>query len=342
MPKQALRRALVATGTGLIACLVVAPRVLAQASIGEILEEYHAIQNSALEAAHQSQSGDKAGAIATLQDALARLEALAAALPQPSVAEQLGAKLQSHIKRLGGLENKFEQALFSVESDKKASVTLRRLRAASKASNLAVDKYGAPVLGLASPMDTTAGFHKPGEKATFMLHGGACQGPLVVEAVNTSPFDNPIDVASLTVDEATGLVTVTMGYEQGGGYVSVSGCGQTTKHLLYNYGPKIPKSLPSGFPTNLTPGTYQILVSGSGLPPTSYGTIQLKSLGSFAKAFMKALDDAVAAVSYVPGCSAGTSYSTFDGNAFSATVTVTCSFGGQSATVSVTLSVTKV
>ncbi len=341
MSNRTLRRALIATCTGLLVCLVAAPRGLAQMSLGEILEEYHAIRNSALDAAHKAQAGDKAGAIAVLQEALERLGALADALPHPSVAEQLGSKLASHLKRLGGVEKKFEWAKSSVEGNKKASVTLKRLKSASKASSAALDKYGAPALGLASPMDKTAGFHKPGETASFMLHGGACQGPLVVEAVNTSPFDNPIDVSSLTVDEATGLVTVTMGYEQGGGYVSVSGCGETTKVLLYNYGPKVPKSLPSGFPTNLTPGTYQLVVSGTGLPPTSYGTIKLKNLGAFAKSFMKALNAAVAAVSFVPNCNIGVSYSPFDGDAFSATVTVTCTVGGQSGTASLTISVQK-
>lgn len=103
-------------------------------------------------------------------------------------------------------------------------------------------------------------------------------------------------------------------------------------------------SLPIGFPTNVTTGTYVIagqvcatLVGCISIPPQ---TIQNTDINTFANTVVSAFQ-AGAASAGSSGCSQSQSYTPFNGSSFSGTLTTTCTSGGQSASSTVTLTITK-
>ena len=96
-----------------------------------------------------------------------------------------------------------------------------------------------------------------------------------------------------------------------------------------------------GFPTNLPPGTYELIICISGtitLPCQSAGTIPFQGLAQFREAITSAFDQWLAATAGTPDCTRGaTTYSGFNGSAFTATATATCGDATQTLTITVHL-----
>ena len=94
-----------------------------------------------------------------------------------------------------------------------------------------------------------------------------------------------------------------------------------------------------GFPTNLPPGNYALIICISGsvtLPCQDAGTIPFQGLAQFKAAITSALDQWLAATAGTPDCSRGAAtYSGFDGSEFTTTATATC--GEASATLTITV-----
>jgi hypothetical protein len=209
-------------------------------------------------------------------------------------------------------------------------VKLNKLRAAAKATYRAIAKVRRPVVGELNAR--SAGFHKPGTVVRLQIYaadGSPCtETPVVV--VENAGSAAAIDLDSVVVDESTGIITLTMGEEAGGGRVTVTACGRTSTALLYNYGPKPPKWLPDGFPYNLPQGSYVVTYSVTGditLPETLVATVELETAKAFAEEIIAMTRRTVKTVSSIDGCSSSARYSSFDGTSFRAIWTVNCSMG---------------
>ena len=102
-------------------------------------------------------------------------------------------------------------------------------------------------------------------------------------------------------------------------------------------------TLPPGFPTNLTLGTYRVHISvcATGIPQciTSDQTVQNTDIQSFASQIISIFN---ASALPSPDCLSTTSYSAFNGTSFTATLNTICGSGSTSASSSVTLTVTKI
>ena len=94
-----------------------------------------------------------------------------------------------------------------------------------------------------------------------------------------------------------------------------------------------------GFPTNLPPGDYGLTICISGtitIPCQDAGTIPFLGLSQFKAAITAAFDQWLAAAAGTPDCTLGaTTYSGFDGTAFSATATATCGDATQTLRITV-------
>jgi hypothetical protein len=93
-----------------------------------------------------------------------------------------------------------------------------------------------------------------------------------------------------------------------------------------------------GFPTNLPPGTYAVVICISGtvsLPCQSAGSIPFQGADQFKAAITSAFDQWLAATAGTDCSRGATTYSAFDGTAFTATATATC--GEASETLRITL-----
>src|SRR5262249_56893569 len=135
-----------------------------------------------------------------------------------------------------------------VARGQRITVQLKKLRVAAQAVLNAALAVGHPVVGEIDA--ASAGFHHPGDVVhlqTSAADGSVCTEPAVVGVVNDS-FGTSVDLGSVVVDQATGVVSLTMGPDQGLARVTVTACGQATTVLLYNYGPEPPNGLPKDFP----------------------------------------------------------------------------------------------
>jgi hypothetical protein len=94
-----------------------------------------------------------------------------------------------------------------------------------------------------------------------------------------------------------------------------------------------------GFPTNLPPGNYELVICISGsvsLPCQDAGTIPFQGLAQFKGAITSALDQWLVATAGTPDCSRGAAtYSGFDGSEFSATASATCGDATETLTLTV-------
>ena len=94
-----------------------------------------------------------------------------------------------------------------------------------------------------------------------------------------------------------------------------------------------------GFPTNLPPGTYDLTICISGtvtVPCQGAGAIPFEGLAQFEAAIASALDQWLVATAGTPDCSRGaTTYSGFDGSAFTAAATATCGEATETLTITV-------
>jgi len=298
-----------------------------------------------IEAARLSHDGDAGQAITTIDGALAAIQSIRNSLTDPALADELGKKLKKVQKGVNQTEKKINRARTIIEKGRKIKVQLKKLKVGAKSALKCASKVGRPVVGEINA--SSAGFHNPGQQVRFQIYnadGTPCLEPPVVEVAN-QPLSSAIDLNSVIVDEVSGVITLTMGEEQGGGSITVTACGRTDTVLVYNYGPKVPAGLPDGFPTNLPTGNYRLTYSASGtgisIPETLIGTIELIDLKSFSKQLVNAFNTAVNSIS-VPGCSQRVNYSSYNGVSFTVTYSVTCTVGGQSATVTITFKIQKV
>lgn len=311
-------------------------------TIREILEKFGSAQNAMITAAQQNQEGDVLGAADTIRGAIATLEEIRGDLPHPSVAEELGKKLNRYLKKIGGTEKRLGKAAVFVEAGKRtATARLNKLRSGSRAISKIASKIGRPLL---SEIDArTAGFHTPGNVVSFQMQlPEGCDDVQVT--VQNQPLSRAVDTDTVSVDQDTGVITLTMGDEIGSAYVEVNACGEIARRLLFNKGPKTSGGGGGGdgsFPKNLPAGNYTltywatITSTGGGstnIPETYLGTFPLVGgIKTFRRTLEQAFSAAVAAATQ-PGCSQRVSYSPFSDNFFTVTYTVTCTSGEASAT----------
>ncbi len=314
-------------------------------TVGQILGQFQEVQNAMIQAALQSQGGEASEALTTIDGALAVIQSIRSSLADPAIADELGKKLKKVQGGLNGTEKKINRARVFVERGRKVKVQLKELKVGAKSALKCASKLGRPVVGEIDAK--SAGFHKPGQVVRFQIYnadGTPCLEQPVVEVAN-QPLSSAIDLNSVTVDEVSGVITLTMGQEQGGGSVTVTACGRTDTVLVYNYGPNVPEGLPNGFPTNLPTGTYRLTYSASGtgisIPETLVGTLELTDLKSFSQQLVNAFNTAINSVS-VPGCSQRVSYSAYNGESFTVTYSVTCTVEEYSATVTIVFRIQKV
>jgi len=317
-----------ATTLGAIALLQTASAApaVAQTAAG-VVAALGDVQNAMIQASLETYRGQSEQALVTLDQALATLGDVRGSLTDPALTKALARKIKA-------AEAKAGKAHRSVEDGQRITVQLKRLRVAAKAVSKAALAAGRPVAG---EMDTGfAGFHYPGDEVRLQIYaadGSVCTEAPIVEVVNDS-FGSAVDLDSVVVDQAMGVVSITMGPDQGVAHVTITACGQTTTVLLYNYGPKAPKGLPKDFPINLPLGTYEMIVSGeiagASFPPTSVGTFTFVELESFADEITGVLRQVARAASGLPNCDSGVRYSGFDGSGFSITLRLHCSLAGYS------------
>jgi hypothetical protein len=287
------------------------------------------VQNDMILAAQQVGDGDIAGALVTIDGAAATLDEVNASLADPVLQTELGRALRRIAGSAGATGRKVAKARSTVENGRKTlRVKLNKLRVVAKAAMKTVQKLGAPVV--AEIDASTAGFHTPGEEVQFQISVTCGEPPTVT--VENMALPQAVDLDSVVIDETTGVITLVMGTEEGGGRITVTACGASGTVLVYNYGPEPPKGFPRDFPLNLPAGTYLVTVSASGvvdIPETPLTTLELDDVMSFYDQLKSALTGALDQMSGLP-CSASTRFSPFDGESFTATISLSCPVAGQS------------
>lgn len=317
-----------------ILCLFLALPAAGQ-STATVVHDLVDAQNAVIQAAIETQRGQIDAALAAADAAMLTLTEVEGALSDPAVADAIGRKAKAIGRKVRATEKKIDKARTAIVKGKRTRIQLKKLRIASKSALKAARSVGQPVVAEIDPR--SAGFHQPGETVRLQIlaaDGTPCGDPPVVEVVNDS-FGSAVDLGSVAVDEASGVISLDMGDDQGGVRVNVSVCGDPPRTvLLYNYGPKPPKGLPRDFPTNLPPGDYQMTFSGQvagvTIPTTTVGLFTLDDLKTFADSIVDGFRAAARAASAVPGCHMHVGYSGFDGTGFSITVRLGCSVSGVS------------
>jgi hypothetical protein len=313
----------------------------AEADAEELMAQLNDVGNDMITAAEKVGDGDIPGALSAIDDALGALAIIKGGLSDPTLQSELGKAYGALARAVNATEKKVTKARVMVEDGgKKATVKLTKLRVGAKAALKAAARLGRPVVGEINAK--TAGFHKPGDEVRFQIYATCGESPTVT--VENMTFSQAIDLDSVFVDETTGIISVRMGNEEGGGRVTVTACGQSATVLVYNYGPKRPDGVPPDFPLNLPTGNYLITYSASGvlsIPETTLTTLQLSDVGSFYKQLKTAFNAAVGQINSIPECGSSVHYSPFDGQSFTASISITCSVEGQSASITVVFRVRK-
>lgn len=306
-------------------------------SIGEILAEFGEAQNGLLEGYRLFQSGDPAAASLALQEAQAVLDGVKDDLVHPSVAEALGRKLQTALRKTGLFQERIRLAQEYVErGSAKAVVFLNKVTSTWKFGQKAANLLGKPMLALREP---SAGFYAAGKTATLRFATPAgCTSPPVVTVENVFGR-RALDTANVVVDEARSLIRVPIGWETGAGRVTVTNCNCGTSNkcvsqriLLYNKGP----SLPENFPINLQKGNYRLSVSVDGGPSVVTGTTRLTNLRDFANQVQRIINRAVSTIQLPGACTKSLTWLPDSDTRFGYTYTIRCTVEGQ--TVSSTVS----
>ena len=282
-------------------------------------------QNAAIEAALDAYRGQGDQALGSLDQARLTLGNIGHSRSARTLAKTLAGKIRTAAAKTA-------KARRSVAGRQRITVQLKKLRVAAQAVLRAALAVGHPVVGEIDA--ASAGFHHPGDEIHLQIYaadGSICTEPAVVDVVNDS-FGTAVDLNSVVVDQATGVVSITLGPDQGLARVTVTACGQTTTVLLYNYGPEPPEGLPKGFPINLPLADYSMTcsgeIAGASLPPTNLGTFTFVDLATFADEIGSAFRQAASVASGIPGCGMGVHYSGYDGSGFSIAASVHCSLGG--------------
>lgn len=317
----------------------------ARAGVQDVIAQLVEVRNHFLAAATQVHAGSDGGAVALLDEALDLIAEIEGALTDPDLLVELEVLLQSTGKAQKALATTSKratllakrcvaaQAVISADG-KSVKKKLTACELGAKASASSWNKLGQPIIW---PLNGSARFHKAGEEVQIEIKAVGCnEAPVVI--IENGTFSKPVDLGTLEVQG--GVISFRMGYEEGGATVRVQACGKEATWLVYNKGPKVPKGLPAGFPTNLAPGKYAITVSVAGAGTFHHSNIVLTSLASFVKQFQTALA-MVAKQLAGTGCSISTTYQSVQDNSFKAHVKVTCSHAGQSITTTLTLTVQK-
>ncbi len=291
-------------------------------TIGEVLAEFRQAQDGLLEAYSEFQAGDAAAASLTLQQAQAILDSVKADLVDPSVADVLGRKLQTALRKTGVFQERIRGAQEYVErGTAKASVLLGKVTSTWTFGQRTANLLGKPMLALNG---TSAGFYTAGKRATFRFAvPEGCTSPPVVTVENVFSA-RALDTANIVVDEARGLIHVPMGSEAGAGRVTVTACDVSETMLLCNKG----NGLPAGFPTDLQPGRYRLSYSINGGPSISAGTARLTNLKTFAKDLQRIVGGVVASIQLPGECTKSLAWHAATDTRFGYTFTVTCTVEG--------------
>ena len=309
-----------------------------------LVEDYQTVQRALVAAAVDVYGAQRAAATATLDQALAALEAAHEPV-DARLARSIGVKFGALRGGLQKSRSAIGRVRRAIDKGTKFAIQLRKLSIASRVVRAAAGRIGAPVIAELDPR--SAGFHDPGEQVALQIYavdGTPCVEPAEVVVENGS-LAQAIDAGSLAVDRSSGVVTLVMGADQGSGSVGVTACGRSSSVLLYNYGPPPPPGLPKGFPTNLPDGLYQLTFSARGtgvsIPTTIVGTLQMDDLETFATSINDAFQQLSISI-VVPGCSERVRYTAYDGEGFSISVKMACSLPGVSVNVSVSIRVERV
>jgi hypothetical protein len=328
----------------LVAVVLLAPVLGATPVRGQTASDLEQGLQSALEqiahAVVAFSQGDASTASAELGEASALLDQLATLATDPAVKEEMG-RLASKARRgIRGVRKRVRKAQKAVDSQRKrVTKQLKALKSAYANGLKAASTVRAPVF--AEEGRKTAGFHQPGDLVTFAVYsadGTPCT-EIPTVSVQNQGFPNVVDVNTVQTNP-DGTVTMTMGEDQGGAYVTVTACGRSSTRLLYNYGPKLAR----GFPSNLPLGSYAMSVRMTGavdIPETPVGRIDNINLRDFADQLISTLERA-AALYKVPGCSTRIRYTRFDGQAFSVKFGVSCNIQGHSASVTMIFKIEKI
>lgn len=284
---------------------------------------------------------DGSAASAELTGARALLTQLGTLVRDPNVVAALGAQAKKVERGIAGLDRPLGKAEAAVDNPARSTTKkLKTLKTVYAKGLKVASTLGQPVL--AEVNARSAGFHSPGDQVTFRVlaaEGSPCNETPTV-TVENQYFSSAVDVSTVAT-HADGTITLIMGDGAGGARVTVTACGRSTTRLLYNYGPKASRGLPAGFPANIPRGTYVLSFSASGevnIPETPLGAFPNVNLRLFAQALETAFDQAAAAYT-PPGCSKAVRYSRFDGDAFTVTISVTCTSGEATASQTIVFTI---
>jgi len=311
--------------TGLLAAVLLAGP--AHAQVGPTLRnDLDALLGQVGAATAAALAQNTAAASASLTDAQALVAQIMALARDPANAQELGALARQLVRKLGALQRLLGHAQAAVDNPaERASRRVRSLKVAYARVGSVAALAGKPIL--VETNARTAGFHHPGDQVTFRVlgpDGGPCTETPTVTVENQFGAA-AVDLSSVHAP-GDGTIALTMGDDAGGARVTVTACGQSSTRLLFNYGPKTVKGLPTGFPASLPGGTYTVSYSASGVVNIGETPlVTLPNLGGhlFAHALVSAFQQ-VAAAYASPDCTTGVHYSRFDGDLFTATYSVTC------------------
>jgi hypothetical protein len=284
--------------------------------------------------------GDAITASADLGEARALLDGLATLASDPAVKAAMGPLARKVRAKIRVASKRAHKAQTAVDGPRKFTQQLKALKTAYAKGLSAASIVSTPVF--AEEKSTAVGFHQPGDLVTFQMRAadGAPCTEIPTLSVQSRGFPNVVDLNTVAT-RADGTIIMTMGGDQGCAFVSVTACGRSSTLLLYNYGPKLAR----GFPTNLPIATYALSIRVTGavdMPETPMGTIGFVNLQDFAEELTAFLDRMASELQQVPGCSGRLKYSRFDGRVFTAKLSMSCSYAGQSASVTVIFKIEKV
>lgn len=339
-----------------------APSAQAQANVAAIIALLDDAQQALVQGAYDFRAVGQPAAHADIEQAITDLRNALLDLADPAVQADLGNKVRRVTTLLNGALQKTIKAEVKVDNASPFGDTvavISNLKSTASGILTALHLVGKPLIAEINPrspkqFSTSAGFHKPGDVVEFQLDTGGC-ADATVQVQNGTVFNKSIDVSTVVYDPTTGRVRFVMGQDEGGGRITVSGCGNTKTMLVENYGSSKAQTLPFGFPQNLQLGTYWISAAGSyciiytddqggcyttqnSIGPINGGTVKLTSLRPFAKAIVAVGTEVMKTVPNA-NTTTGGSFASGGADSFTWTISLPFSAGNCSCSDSVTLTV---